>query len=126
MYNLIMYIVMLFRNLYDRQYNLSAINFPEMRWGEGGGGGAGFSSQANNTFYSTDTLSGQTNFIDCKRLIISMTKNFKAKLFTFRSTKELLILISVISIKSGITRIYWASSKIDVHSKLYKNLLLIR
>lgn len=119
MYNLIMYIVMLFRNLYDRQYNLSAINFPEMGWG-------GFSSQANNTFYSTDTLSGQTNFIDCKRLIISMTKNFKAKLFTFRSTKELLISISVIRIKSGITRIYWALSKIDVHSKLYKNLLLIR
>ena len=38
MYNLIMYIVMLFRNLYDRQYSLFAINFPEMGWGGGGGG----------------------------------------------------------------------------------------
>lgn len=100
MYSLIMYILMLFLNLYDRQYNLSAINSPEMGWG------GGFSSQANNTFYSIDTLSGQTNFIDSKRLIISMTKNFKAKFFTFRSTKELLISISVIRIKSGITRIY--------------------
>ena len=58
-----------------------------------------------NTSYLRSTLRGwgwggggvgQTNFIDCKRLIISMTKNFKAKLFTFRSTKELLVLISVI------------------------------
>ena len=29
MYSLIMYILMLFLNLYDRQYNLSAINSPE-------------------------------------------------------------------------------------------------
>ena len=34
MYSLIMYILMLFLNLYDRQYNLSAINSPEMGWGQ--------------------------------------------------------------------------------------------
>ena len=62
--------------MFSEQYNYGC-----EKLSKGGGGGGG---------------GGQTNFIDCKRLIISMTKNFKAKLFTFRSTKELLVLISVI------------------------------
>ena len=49
--------------------------------GGGGGGGGG---------------AGKLILLTGKRLIISMTKNFKAKLITFRSTKELLVLISVI------------------------------
>ena len=48
--------------------------------GDGVGGGGG----------------GKPILLTGKRLIISMTKNFKAKLITFRSTKELLVLISVI------------------------------
>ena len=53
-----------------------------------GGGGGGFSSQANSIFYSIDTFPGQTNFIDDRRLIV------KKRLHLYLEFCRVLILIT--------------------------------